>query len=256
MKIHPTALVHPKAELADDVSVGPYAVVEEGVVVGAGTKIGSHVYLAKGTVIGEDCKIFHGAVLGMPPQDLKFTGGDTSLRIGDRTVIREYATIHRGSHAKGETVVGSDCFIMAYAHIAHDCFLEDHVILTNMVQLAGHVTVERYAYLGGMVPVHQFVRIGQHCMVGGGYRVPKDVPPFVLAAGEPLRPVRLNIVGLRRRGFAEETIKVLHRAFKIFFRSGLNTSQALRRAKEELPSIPEVEALLNFIEHSERGIIK
>ncbi|RKY62917.1 MAG: acyl-[acyl-carrier-protein]--UDP-N-acetylglucosamine O-acyltransferase [Candidatus Latescibacterota bacterium] len=256
MDIHPTAIVHPKAELAEDVSVGPYAIVEEGAVVGPGTRLGSHVYVAKGTIIGRDCRIFHGAVLGMPPQDLKFSGGDTFLKIGDRTVIREYATLHRGSHARGETVVGSDCFIMAYAHIAHDCILEDHVVLTNMVQLAGHVTVERYAFLGGMVPVHQFVRIGQHCMIGGGYRVSKDVPPFVLAAGEPLRPIRLNIVGLRRRGFPKETIDVLHRAFRIFFRSGLNTTQALQRAREELPPLPEVEALLGFIENSERGIIK
>lgn len=256
MNIHPSAIVSSKAQIDEDVTVGPFSIIEENVTIQSGTRIGSHVLISGRTVIGSDCVIHHGAVLGTVPQDLKFEGEDTSLEIGDRTVIREYATLNRGTKNRWKTVVGNDCLIMAYAHVAHDCILGNHVIMANVASLAGHVTIEDFAILGGLVPVHQFVRIGQHSLVGGGYRVPKDVVPFVRAAGDPLKPVGLNIIGLQRRGFSEETLACLKDAYRILFRSGLNTSQAVERIRAELESCEVIQALLKFIEESERGIIK
>jgi len=256
VQIHRSAFVSPKAEIAEGVCVGPFSIIEDEVKIGAGTRIASHVLVASGTTIGEECLICHGAVLGTDPQDVKYAGEKTSLQIGDRTIIREFATLHRGTSARGETVVGNDCFIMAYAHVAHDCIIGDNVILANAVNLGGHSTIEDFASIGGVVPVHQFVRIGQHSFVGGGFRVPKDVPPFIRAAGEPLRPVGLNSVGLERRGFPKETIELLKKAYRILFRSQLNTSQAIERVRNELELTEEICALLEFIEKSERGIIK
>lgn len=256
MSIHSSAIVGPGAELSENVSVGPFSIIEDGVKVGAGTVVGPHVLIAKGTNIGQKCSICHGAVLGTAPQDLKYRGEETTLEIGNRTVIREFASLNRGTSARQKTVVGSDCLIMTYAHIAHDCFIGNYVIIENAVNLSGHVTVEDFAIIGGVVPVHQFVKIGQHSFIGGGLRVSKDIPPFIKAAGEPLRPVGLNLVGLRRRGFSTQTIATLKKAYRILFRSNLNTSQAVERISNQVEQIVEIRILLEFIKNSQRGIIK
>lgn len=256
MDIHPTAIVHQDAKLADDVSVGPFSIINEGAEIGAGTEIASHVLIDVRTVIGENCSIHHGAVLGTLPQDLKFKGEKTHLVIGDGTTVREYATLNRGTEYRDMTVVGKNCFIMAYAHVAHDCLLGDRVILANSVNLAGHVEIGDYAIVGGVVPVHQFVKIGAHSIIGGGFRVQKDVCPYALLAGYPLKTMGLNRVGLTRRGFSEKTMEILDKAFRILFKSKLNTSQAIEKIKSDLELIPEVQSVLDFIAKSERGIIK
>jgi UDP-N-acetylglucosamine acyltransferase len=254
--IHPTALVDKNAQLGDHVSIGPFAIVEADVVIGDETQIGPQVYLAEGARIGRKCVIHKGAVVATLPQDLKFGGEKTLFEIGDETVIREFCTLNRGTLAHGKSAIGSHCLLMAYAHVAHDCTVGDHVIMANGVQLGGHVTIEDWAILGGMTPVHQFCKVGQHCMVGGGFRVIQDVPPYILASEEPLRFCGLNSVGLRRRGFSEETTMLLKRAYRILYRSGLNVTQAVARIKEEVPPIPEVENVLHFIESSDRGILR
>jgi len=256
MDIHPTAIIHKDVKLADDVKVGPFSIINEEAEIGAGSEIGSHVLIDSGTIIGKNCRIHHGAVLGTMPQDLKFEGEKTHLTIGDETVIREYATLNRGTKYRGKTVVGKNCFIMAYAHIAHDCLLGDHVILANSVNLAGHIEIGDFAIVGGVVPVHQFVKIGAHSIVGGGFRVQKDVCPYGLVAGYPLKTTGLNRIGLQRRGFPQKTLQILEKTFRILFKSQLNTSQAVERIKAEVELIPEVQTILEFIAKSERGIIK
>ena len=253
--IHATAVIDPDAALADDVQVGPYAVIGPRVQVGAGTVIGPHVLIERDTQVGRDCRIHKGAVLGTDPQDLKFGGERTELVVGDETVIREYATLNRGTSASGTTRVGSNCLLMAYTHIAHDCVLGDRVILSNAVNMGGHVEIGDWAIVGGLTAVHQFVRIGPHAFVGGAARVQKDVPPYVRAASNPLAVYGLNSVGLQRRGFSEQARSELKKAYRLFYGSSLNVSQALERARAELEPLPEVEAFLTFIEESERGII-
>jgi UDP-N-acetylglucosamine acyltransferase len=255
IRIHPTAIVDPQAELETGVAVGPYSVIESNVRIGKNCRVGPHVHVASGTRIGAECRIFTGAALGNPPQDLKFGGEETTLEIGERTTIREFVTLNRGTKEHWKTVIGSDCLLMAYSHVAHDCMVGNHCILANSVNLAGHVVIEDWASLGGMVPVHQFVRVGQHCFIGGGYRVPKDVPPYILAMGEPLTFGGLNAVGLSRRGFTEEAMTILKRAYKLLYKSKLNVSQAVQRIHEECAPTPEVQNVLAFIEQSERGII-
>jgi UDP-N-acetylglucosamine acyltransferase len=193
-------------------------------------------------------------VLGTDPQDLKYEREATRLRVGDRTTIREYATLNRGTAATGETIVGSDCMLMAYVHVAHDCTLGDHVILSNSVNMGGHVSIGDWAIVGGVTPIHQFVRIGAHAFIGGGSRVAKDVPPYVKAAGSPMQLYGLNSVGLQRRGFDEEVRRELKRAYRLFFSSTFNVSQALERAREELRVLPEIEVFLDFFDRSERGV--
>jgi UDP-N-acetylglucosamine acyltransferase len=253
-EVHPTAIVDPTAELGPGVVVGPYSIIGPGVKVGARTRIASSVLIERDTTLGEECQLSHGAVLGTDPQDLKYMGEPTTLVVGDRTVIREYATLNRGTAASGYTRVGSDCMLMAYTHVAHDCHLGDHVILSNAVNMAGHVTIGDWAIVGGMTPIHQFVRIGEHAFVGGQSRISKDIPPYVKAAGIPLQLYGLNAVGLQRRGFSEEVRRELKRAYRLFFASGNNTTQALARAREELRLIPEVEVFLAFFENSSRGV--
>jgi len=255
-EIHPTAVIDKRAELADDVTVGPNTVIQGDVVIGKGTKIHSNALIADGARIGENCEIHHGAVLSTWPQYLGFGGEKTTLEIGDRTVIREYCDLNKGTTHNHKTVVGSDCFIMAYTHVAHDCVLGDHVICANSVQMAGHVIIEDWAFLSGLIPVHQFVRIGQHSFIGGGYRVPKDVPPYIMAGGEPLSYKGLNIVGLGRRGFSKETIRSLRKVYRTIYRSKLNTKQALERIRSDMEVTPEVQSVIDFIENSERGIIR
>ncbi|MEW5993768.1 MAG: acyl-ACP--UDP-N-acetylglucosamine O-acyltransferase [Candidatus Zixiibacteriota bacterium] len=254
--VHPTAIVSSKAELADDVTVGPYSIIEANVRIGSGARIASHALIASGATLGAKVQVHHGAVIGTIPQDLKFEGEETQAVIGDETVVREYATINRGTRAYGTTTVGRKSLLMAYSHVAHDCILGDHVIMANSVNLAGHVEVGDYTIIGGLVPVHQFVKIGVHAMIGGGFRVQQDVCPYALVAGYPLKVAGLNAVGLRRRGFKKEVLRELERAFKLLFFSGLNTSQAVERIEREVESIPEITVILEFIRNSERGIVK
>lgn len=249
------AVVSPGARLDDDVVVGPFAIIEENVVIGGGTVIGSHALIANGTRLGKDCRIHHGAVLGSPPQDLKFRGEQTTLEIGNQTTVREYATLNRGTSERGRTTIGNQCFIMAYAHVAHDCAVGNHVILANSVNMAGHVTIEDHVVIGGLVPLHQFVTVGCHAMIGGGFRVAKDVPPYILAGQDPLVFQGLNLVGLKRRKFPKETLDALRKAYQIIYESNLNISQALARIRETLPLTPEVIHLIEFIEKSKRGVI-
>ena len=253
-QIHETALVDPAAQLGAGVTVGPWAMIGPRVVVGDGTQIGPRVLVERDTTLGEDCNISNGAVLGTDPQDLKFQGEETTLEIGARTVIREFATLNRGTSAAGVTVVGSDCLLMAYTHVAHDCEVGNHVVLANSVNMAGHVVIEDWVIVGGLTPIHQFVRIGAHAFVGGGSRVPQDGPPYCSAAGNPLKLYGLNSVGLDRRGFSEDVRKGLKQTYRILFQSSENVSRALERAEKEVPAIPEVRHLLEFIRGSERGI--
>lgn len=254
--IHPTAIVSVNSHIDPSVEIGPYSIIDEAVVIEAGTMISSLVRIEKFTHIGRECKIFNGAVVGAIPQDLKFKGEHSELFMGERTIIREFATISRGTADSGRTIIGSDCLLMNYVHVAHDCEIGNHVILSNAVNLAGHVQIDDHAIIGGLVPVHQFVRIGKHAFIGGGYRVAQDVPPYVLAAGEPLRFSGLNYIGLRRCGFSEEQIKTIDMAYFIIYRSQLNRADALTKVKSEMEIKDEIKTITEFIEHSERGIIK
>lgn len=254
--IHPTAIVDAGSEIGENVSIGPFSVIQADVVINDGCQIGSHVLIHSGTRLGKNCRVFKGAVLATDPQDLKYAGEKTTLEIGDNTTVREFCTLNRGSSHRKRTVIGSKTLLMAYVHVAHDCIIGNNVILANAINMAGHVTIEDFASVGGMTPIHQFVRIGQHAFIGGGLRVPKDVPPYILAAGEPLAYAGINRVGLSRRGFSAETLLQLRRAYKLIYRSSLNTTQAINEITTTMQLTPEIQYILNFIESTERGIIK
>ena len=253
-RIHPTAIVSSDAQLADDVEVGAFSIIGTGCIAGPGCVISARTTLEKNVRLGEQVFVGTGSVLGGDPQDLKYRGEETWVEIGDRTSVREYATINRGTSHSQKTSVGRDCFIMSYVHLAHDCHLGDNVIISNGTQLAGHVVVEDYASISGLTGFHQFVRVGAHSFVGGCSRVAKDVPPFLKAVGNPVKLYGLNSVGLQRRGFSEETLRELKRAYRLLFRSDLNLSQGLERARAEVPELPEVKHFLDFIEASQRGV--
>ncbi len=254
--IHETAIVSPGARLGKGVHVGPYCIVGPDVELGAGCRLDSHVRLDGPLRAGPNNHFFHGCAVGGVPQDLKYKGARTGVRLGAGNVIREYVTINRATADGCDTTIGDGNLLMAYVHIAHDCVVHNHVILANAVNLAGHIEVEDHAILGGVTPVHQFVRIGRYAIVGGGSRVPKDMPPFMKAAGNPLRVVGPNAIGLERNGFSPETRRVLKDAFRTIYRSSLNVSQAVARIRAELPPSPEIEHLLAFIERSRRGIVR
>lgn len=255
--IHPTAIIHPGARIAENVEIGPYAVIGEHVTIGSGTWIGPHAVIEGWTEIGCDNKIFQFASVGAVPQDLKFHGEETWLRIGDRNSIREFVTMHRGTADGGsETVVGSDNLFMAYSHVAHDCRVGNHVILANAATLAGHVTVDDHAILGGLSAVHQFTRIGSHVMISGGSMVNQDIAPYLIAQGDRAEPVSINLVGLKRRGFSEEALRGIKNAYKTVFRANLKLEEALAKVEEESSSIPEVMAFVDFIRSSQRGIAR
>jgi UDP-N-acetylglucosamine acyltransferase len=251
------AVVSPRAHLGVNISIGPFTIVEDGAVIGDGTTIGANALIATGARIGRENRVHHGAVIGHAPQDLKYANEPTTCELGDRNTVREYAVLHRGTGDTGRTIIGNDNFFMAYSHIAHDCHIGDHVILANAAMLAGHIRVEDWVIIGGVTPVHQFVQIGQHAMIGGGLRVPKDVPPYILAGNEPLVFEGLNSIGLRRRGFSPETIDALDRAYNLLYRSRLNVSQAVARIKADpgLMGVPEVGIVVEFIGRSKRGIL-
>ncbi|MDK9699894.1 MAG: acyl-ACP--UDP-N-acetylglucosamine O-acyltransferase [bacterium] len=255
IEIHPSAIVDPKAELHDGVKIGAHTIVSEGAVIGAYTTIATGALITGAARIGERCRIAHGAVIGTDPQDLKFKNEPTIAQIGNDCVIREYVTVNRGTIAHGITTIGNNCMLMAYVHVAHDCIVGNNVILANCVNMAGHTEIGDFVNIGGLVPIHQFVRIGSHCFIGGGYRVPKDVPPYVLAIGDPMRYSNLNVVGLRRRGFDTKTLRLLHQLYRILYRSGLNITQGLERAKQEIPETPETKMVFDFYASTKRGVI-
>ncbi len=256
-QIHPTAIVAPSARLGDGVRIGPYAVVGEHVSIGEDTTVGTHVIIEGWTEIGRQCRVFSHAVLGTEPQDLKFQGEKSYLLIGDGTIIREFATVNRGTaQGGGKTVVGSHNLIMAYAHVAHDCLLGDNVILANAASLGGHVTIEDYAIVGGLCGVHQFCRIGRYALVGGCSAVNQDVPPFVKAQGNRPKLYGLNTIGLKRHNFSNDALQNLRRAYRLLFQSGLNISEAMARVEEEIRNCSEVAYLVQFIKRSQRGITR
>jgi len=252
--IHPTALVDPSAELAHGVSVGPYAIIGPNVIVGERCRLGPRVTLQRNVRLARGVTIGDGSILGGDPQDLKYRGEETWVEIGEDTIIREYTTINRATTATFKTTVGARCFIMTYVHLAHDCHVGDDVVIANATQCAGHVTIHDRAILSGLNAVHQFVTIGTYAFVGGGSRVNQDIPPYVKAVGNPMELYGLNSIGLQRAGFSGDTVAALKRAYRLFFNSDLNLSQAMERARTELPAFPEVERFLAFVESSERGV--
>jgi UDP-N-acetylglucosamine acyltransferase len=257
MMIHPTAIIHSGASLAADVQVGPYTIIGEHVTIGPGCWIGPHVVIEGWTEIGRNNRIFQFASVGAVPQDLKFRGEQSWLRIGDRNTIREFVTMHRGtSDGGGETVVGHDNLFMAYAHVAHDCQVGNRVILANGATLAGHVQVADHAILGGLSAAHQFTRIGCHVMISGGAMVAQDIPPYTIAQGDRAKTIGLNLIGLQRRGFSEETIRGIKRAYKLIFRSGLRLEEALQKITTDVETSPELQIFVEFIRNSERGIAR
>jgi UDP-N-acetylglucosamine acyltransferase len=254
-RIHPTAIVAPTAQLGDEVEVGASAIIGDGCVVGDCCVIAPRATLERNVRLGAGVRVGIGSILGGDPQDLKFQGEETTVEIGEGTVIREYSTINRGTAQSMKTTVGRDCLIMTYVHLAHDCHIGDGVIISNATQLAGHVTVEDRAIISGLVAVHQFVRIGTFSFIGGASRVPKDIPPYLKAVGNPVKLYGLNSVGLQRANFDPAVLRELKRAYRLFFRSELNVSQALERAREELEMFPEVEHFLRFVDASGRGVV-
>ncbi len=253
--IHPTAIVHPEAELGNGVQVGAYAIVGEKCVIADDCIIAPRAVLERNVILSRGVKIGVGTVLGGDPQDLKFKGEPTTVEIGENTVIREYTTINRGTAQSFKTTVGKNCFLMSYVHLAHDCHIGDGVIISNGTQLAGHVTIDEKAILSGLVAVHQFATIGRFSFIGGCSRVAKDVPPYVKAVGNPIKLYGLNVVGLERNGFPEEVRRELKRAYRLFFKSELNLSQARERAAAELKPFAEIQEFLAFFDRSDRGSV-
>ena len=252
----PLAYVHPAAKIASSVVIDPFVTIDQNVEIGEGTRIGSNVTIMEGARIGKNCNIFPGAVIGAIPQDLKFKGEETYAIIGDNTTIRECVTVNRGTAARGKTVVGNNCLIMAYCHVAHDCIVGDNVIMSNATQLAGEVIVDNYAVIGGGTLVHQFCHIGPHVLIQGGALVNKDIPPYVKAAREPIAYTGINSIGLRRRNFTNEQIREIQEIYRYLYLSGLNVSDAIERIEAELPATKERDEIILFVRNAKRGIIR
>lgn len=252
----PLAYIHPAAKIAPSVVIDPFVTIDQNVEIGEGTRIGSNVTILEGARIGKNCNIFPGAVIGAIPQDLKFRGEETTAIIGDNTTIRECVTVNRGTAAKGKTVVGNNCLIMAYSHVAHDCIVGDNVIISNASQLAGEVVVDNYAVIGGGSLIHQFCHIGPHVMLQGGALVNKDIPPYVKAAREPIAYAGVNSIGLRRRNFSNDTIREIQDIYRYLYLSSMNISDAIERIEAELPATKERDEIILFIKNSKRGIIR
>jgi UDP-N-acetylglucosamine acyltransferase len=256
MSIHPLAVVSPKAKLASGVFIGPFSIIGDQVTIGADTKIGAHCVIEGNTTIGKNCEIFTGAVIGSRPQDLKFKNEKVFLEIGNNNIIREYCTLNPGTTEGAKTVVGDDNLLMAYSHVAHDCRVGNGCILANNCTLAGHVSIEDKAVIGGIVAIHQFVRIGMLSIIGGCSKVVQDIPPFSTCDGHPARVYGLNLIGLRRKGISNASIKQLDQAFKIIFNSGLSVKHAIEKAEKELEKSSEINYLINFAKSSERGLTR
>jgi UDP-N-acetylglucosamine acyltransferase len=254
-RIHPTAIIDASAVLGVDVAVGPGAIIGPRCVVGDESVVAARAVLECNVTLATGVKVGIGSVLGGEPQDLKWKGEDTFVEIGERTVIREYATINRATSHSWKTIVGKECFLMSYVHLAHDCKLGDGVIISNGTQLAGHVTIEDRAIISGLCAIHQFGKIGRQSFIGGCSRVAKDVPPYVKAVGNPIKLYGLNSVGLQRSGMAEATVKELKKAYRLFFNGDLNLTQAMERARTDLELLPEVAHFLAFLEESARGVV-
>jgi UDP-N-acetylglucosamine acyltransferase len=250
------ANIHPEAKIAEGVKIEPFATIGADVIIGEGSYVGPSACILPGTRIGKNCKIFPGAVIGGDPQDLKFKGEYTTVEIGDNTIIREYVTVHKGTAARNKTVIGKNCLIMAYVHVAHDCFIGNNVIISSYTGLAGEVIIDDYAILGGQSGVHQFCHIGKHVMLSGGALVRKDVPPYIKAGREPLSYAGVNSIGLRRRDFSNETICQIQDIYRIIYQKGYNNSQALEVIEAEMPASTERDEILLFLKDSKRGIIK
>jgi UDP-N-acetylglucosamine acyltransferase len=256
-ELHPTAIIHPKADIGEGVRIGPYSVIGEHVKIGDDTIIASHVLIDGRTEIGSDCRIFPFSSIGTPPQDITYKDEKTRVRIGDRNIIREYTTVHRGTKKGGGiTTVGSDNYIMAYVHIAHDCNIGSHIIMANAATLGGHIKVEDYAVIGGLTGIHQFVRIGAYAMVGACSAVSLDVPPYVSAVGNRATLFGLNSVGLRRHGFDKTRVGMIKKAYTILFRSKLSLKDAIAKVEEEIPESEDVKRMVEFIKGTKRGICR
>jgi len=256
-RIHPTAVIHPKAGIDGDVEIGPFCVIGEHVQLHRGVQIASHVVIEGWTEIGEGCHIFQFASIGSIPQDLKFKGEKSNVVIGKENTIRECVTVHRGTEpGGGVTKIGDHNLLMAYVHVAHDCQIGNHVILANAATLAGHITVQDHAVIGGLTGMHQFVRIGRHAIIGGASAVAQDIPPFVSAVGNRAKLYGLNTVGLKRHGFTDEQLASLKTAYKIIFRSKLSMKEAVENIRKELADSPEAQELATFVETSERGVCR
>ena len=252
----PLSYIHSDAKIADNVVIEPFVTIDKNVEIGEGTWIGSNVTIFEGARIGKNCKIFPGAVISAIPQDLKFNGEVTTAEIGDNTTIRECVTVNRGTVAKGKTVIGDNCLLMAYVHVAHDCIIGNNIILANSTQLAGEVIIDDYAILSGMIAVHQFVHIGSHVMISGGSMVTKDVPPFSKAGRAPISYIGVNSIGLRRRGFSNDKINEIQEVYRFLYLKKLNNYQALERIEAEMPATKERDEILLFIRNSSRGIMR
>lgn len=256
-EIHETAEISSKAEIDDDVSIGPFCIVGEGVSIKKGTKLLSNIVIEGNTEIGEECTIYPFASIGLPPQDLKYKNEKTGVKVGNKNIIREYVTIHRASVGGDRlTEVGDSNFLMAYVHIAHDCKIGNGVIMANAATLAGHVLVEDFAFIGGIVAVHQFTRIGAYSMVGGFSGIGQDIPPYTMASGPRAKLYGLNALGLKRHGFSDDAINILKKAYKILFREKRTLKDALKKIKSDIPETPEIKHLLEFIEKNKRGICR
>ena len=255
-EVQPASFVDDRAQLGIGVTIEPGAVIGPHVRIGDRTRVGSHTLLTGWTKIGHDCRIHHGAVLGSPPQDLKYTGEPSNLEVGDHTEVREYVTANLATESGATTRIGSHCLLMAYAHVAHNCQIGDHVVLANAVQMAGYVTIEDWAIVGGSTVIHQFVRIGRHSMVGGGSRIPQDVAPYIKVAGNPPRLAGINSVGLERRGFSPGTCAAINRAYRILFREQRTVTDAVVRIRAMPDGMPETEYLARFAETSARGLTR
>jgi len=254
LRIHPSVIVDPSATIGADVEIGPFAIIGPDVTIGDGCRIAARATLERNVRLGQGVQVGSGVILGGPPQDLKYRDEVTWVEIGDGTIIREYSTVNRGTAASGRTVVGRQCFIMTYVHVAHDCIVGDGVAIANGTQLAGHVTIQDRAALSGLVAVHQFTTIGAHAFIGGATRVSQDIPPYVKAVGNPVELYGLNSIGLQRSGFPPETITALKRAYRLFFNSDYNLGQALEHARTDLPPLPEVQRFVEFLSMSQRGV--
>jgi UDP-N-acetylglucosamine acyltransferase len=255
--IHPLASVAPEAKIGSNVTIGPFAVIESDVEIGDGSMISAHATIMNGSRIGAECSIFPGAVIGAVPQDLKFNGEQTLAIIGDRSVIRECATVNRGTEATGRAIIGTDCLIMAYCHVAHDCTVGDHVIMSNVSQLAGHVSLGNWVILGGLSKVIQFCSIGDHAMIGADCKITKDVAPYALIGREPAKVEGVNKIGLKRRGFTLQAIDAIQELYSSVFFSGMNTTDGLEEYQRLHPDmLPEVEVCIEFIRTSRKGIIR
>ena len=254
--ISPLASIHPEAKIGKNVEIGPFVTIDRDVIIGDNCIIDSNATICRYTQLGNNCHVFPSAVIGAIPQDLKFRGEETWTIIGDNCVLREFVTIHRGTASKGKTIVGNNNLIMAYCHVAHDCILHDNIIMSNATQLAGEVEVDDFAIIGGGTLVHQFSHIGAHCMIQGGSKINKDIPPYIIAAREPIAYCGINSIGLNRRGYTPEQIHTIQDAYRMIYQEGMNTTQALDKIEATLPESAERDIILNFVRNSTRGIVR